>query len=1072
MSDALLPFLSLADQLYSGFLSEEEFPSHISALPSLDDALLTALTEAAQTTYQTAPRRGWALAAVADQAAQRTRDLPLQARAAFSLAWAANEWYQPARVTEAVTRARAGFVALREPGWVAACDWQLYAHPWTRNDFTLAAEKLTEALAGLQRAGLQAWIPSCQLALAAAYTLRGQYQEAQSLIAQSGTFFTTQENRVGLIQCWLATLRVLRREGQLDALNAHLAQEVSLFHGVEMTVAATQARFQKAFVYYQLGEYPAAQQNFFAAAQVFKALSLPLWEGQCYGGLAIVANNFGTPQQALAFLQQAGEIYADFEVHGLRADNLLDRAWHSLLAGHYQKSILLLEQAEEAYQQVGAQPMVAAAALYSGEAYLHLARYQTAIHHLERAETLGQTLEGSWRQAECDLYLGQGYLAIGREDLAGPRLERAITSFRQHHQLAYLAQALNQRALLAYQQGDYLETVMLAQEVLHLADDPQLLLQTTAAHQYLGQALVRLGRTDEALIHLQTAVRVGQETQVETNWLASLLALGEAYRWAGLFEQAQQTWEVALAPEAPLTPGQAWQAYAGLAHLASIQGRKEAALAYYRDMLQALGQIRQKFWQPSLAGSYLKTPMEMVNDALTFTVQHGLVPETLQFIEESKAQLVAHQIAHGNLGEKLQTPELEGLREELIRLKQRLQKGSRAGMSLVETGRMRQTLRAKIQQYDTQLARLERLAQGTKQLPTLGTFELSGFRQAAQATYPPKWLALEYYQTKTHFLVIVLTATTCRLHTLEITPHLRFLLHLCLRTAQNSYTLQEPELADLGRALLPDTLAAQLTPETHLLLAPHGDLHLLPWPALRLASGQETPEEPARYLVETCIPIVVPSLHSFSVLHNRRTSHEPASQKGLVVAVSDFQGRHNPLRDVENERKQLMAQLEGMVHNFASPQTTWPELLDLSHPQGLGNFAFLHLATHAFHDATSTRLSGFALYDRDIWLENIWDLSPLPALVTLSACSGRRHQVYAGDEQVGLAITMLAAGAQTVIGSLWPVLDTDTTVLMQNFYQGWHAAPARALAAAQRQAIQRGETPVQWGSFVCLGLGV
>jgi CHAT domain-containing protein len=111
------------------------------------------------------------------------------------------------------------------------------------------------------------------------------------------------------------------------------------------------------------------------------------------------------------------------------------------------------------------------------------------------------------------------------------------------------------------------------------------------------------------------------------------------------------------------------------------------------------------------------------------------------------------------------------------------------------------------------------------------------------------------------------------------------------------------------------------------------------------------------------------------------------------------------------------------------------------------------------------------LYDRDLWLDEIYQLAPLPRLVTLSACSGILSRLFEGDEQVGLATTCLAAGAQQVVGSLWPLLDEAMVEFMRRFYTYLQeeGAPALALAQTQRDLYEMGSPMVQWGSLQCIG---
>jgi CHAT domain-containing protein len=116
-------------------------------------------------------------------------------------------------------------------------------------------------------------------------------------------------------------------------------------------------------------------------------------------------------------------------------------------------------------------------------------------------------------------------------------------------------------------------------------------------------------------------------------------------------------------------------------------------------------------------------------------------------------------------------------------------------------------------------------------------------------------------------------------------------------------------------------------------------------------------------------------------------------------------------------------------------------------------------------------LSGISFYDRDVWLDELWDCAPWPALVTLAACNSSQSLVHEGDEHIGLTTTLLAAGARTVIGSIWPVRDEDAAGLLTAFYRNFLAVnqPAKALALAQREAVNQSEKLPGWSSFLCVG---
>ena len=89
-----------------------------------------------------------------------------------------------------------------------------------------------------------------------------------------------------------------------------------------------------------------------------------------------------------------------------------------------------------------------------------------------------------------------------------------------------------------------------------------------------------------------------------------------------------------------------------------------------------------------------------------------------------------------------------------------------------------------------------------------------------------------------------------------------------------------------------------------------------------------------------------------------------------------------------------------------------------------------------------------------------------PRLVILSACeTGVFDFQRTRDQFIGLPATFLQAGAAGVIGTLWPVDDTSTALIMMKFYN-LHLAnnmePALALRRAQlwlRDAALRKSMP-------------
>ncbi|MGA5821488.1 CHAT domain-containing protein [Kitasatospora sp. NPDC094028] len=136
----------------------------------------------------------------------------------------------------------------------------------------------------------------------------------------------------------------------------------------------------------------------------------------------------------------------------------------------------------------------------------------------------------------------------------------------------------------------------------------------------------------------------------------------------------------------------------------------------------------------------------------------------------------------------------------------------------------------------------------------------------------------------------------------------------------------------------------------------------------------------------------------------------------------------------------------------------------------------LHFGCHGVA-AQDVLDSALLLADGDL---TVRDILAFPAqvrgtrLAVLSACHSAVADRTLPGEAVNLSTAMLAAGADAVIGSLWPVPDAATTSLMSRFYAalGHGADPVRALRTAQQAvgADPRWRRPYYWAGFAYWGL--
>ncbi len=91
-------------------------------------------------------------------------------------------------------------------------------------------------------------------------------------------------------------------------------------------------------------------------------------------------------------------------------------------------------------------------------------------------------------------------------------------------------------------------------------------------------------------------------------------------------------------------------------------------------------------------------------------------------------------------------------------------------------------------------------------------------------------------------------------------------------------------------------------------------------------------------------------------------------------------------------------------------------------------------------------------------------------LVVLSACDTGRGDIT-GDGMVGLSRSFVAAGAPSVLVSLWAVDDSSTSELMAEFYRQLQSQPnkAEALRQAMLKIRKQKPNPFYWAAFILIG---
>lgn len=235
---------------------------------------------------------------------------------------------------------------------------------------------------------------------------------------------------------------------------------------------------------------------------------------------------------------------------------------------------------------------------------------------------------------------------------------------------------------------------------------------------------------------------------------------------------------------------------------------------------------------------------------------------------------------------------------------------------------------------------------------------------------------------------------------------------------------------------------------TTLMVVPHGVLHHVPFHALWSQRGP---------LLTTSVPTSAPNLRFV------RMSAPRTARRLEVVSI----GVPSPsLPGIADELSVWgAAGLPARVHTGAD--ATIEVVRDARRHGNL-----LHLATHGVFDLDDPSRTRLRLADGWLTARELARLDLGGMLVVLSACDAARVGVREPtNATIGLARAALAAGAEAVIASTWPLHDRVALDLLADLARqlASGAGPGHALRAAQ--LLQRGRTPhpASWAAMTIVG---
>jgi CHAT domain-containing protein/Flp pilus assembly protein TadD len=733
--------------------------------------------------------------------------------------------------------------------------------------------------------------------------------------------------------------------------------------------------------------------------------------------------------------------------------------------GHYdqvrQEGLAALETASAAGLadiEIGLRTVLGEAERFSGN--LDQARLQYSAA-LTLAQQLGQQAQ------EVKLYQRLGEVMLEMQDPAEARsyFEKAA------ERAADDPRVLEGLGRTYYQFGNYAQALHYYDQSIQLSAQADAVLRTNLA-VHKGWALIQDRRYTEAARVLDAAMRTASKTP-SVQRLSLLMTRASVANDLQQYDQAlslvSQARQVQQEVEVPSID---WilDVTAALGYWRS--GKLREAEAHYRRSISTIESLRENLYSVQKRALFVGDKTQVYKQFVAFLMEQGRQSDAFYFAERARARSLADLLVTMRLGTaRPGTPAAEYIQQQ-----QRLSALQQEIVAPAEIGEADATRSASLHRelmrasQDFRQARralasdrtFAQIATGATEASTrallkpgeaLVVFSLGLGEQAGAATGIP---TIAYVFTPERVQSVRL-----QVNPEELTEAVRFLRDGISRSGQGAGQGWEGVARRLHADLMVPVLNALPRDVQHLHLVPEGMLHYVPFAALLDRQG--------RFLVERYSLSVAPSASVLAMARQR--GQEVGGRWRQVIAVADPTGR---LPGTRAEVAAIEALPGIRMTKLVGTQATRANLEAVS-----ASADILHLATHGRFVSRSPwssylELSGDPLHVGDIEALGL----DRPYLVTLSACEtalggGFTSDVPAGDEWVGLNQAFLAAGAPSVLASLWAIDDRASGRFMADFYRNLLEGRGKAWALAQTQKqYLRNPTlrhPFYWAAFTLTG---
>lgn len=678
-----------------------------------------------------------------------------------------------------------------------------------------------------------------------------------------------------------------------------------------------------------------------------------------------------------------------------------------LFEGRYDLALQFMERSRQKYEQLEMLNQSALCELEIADIYLELNLLPEAISAFERAGSRFAELGMQAELARSSLDLARALIRLGDQSSAEAALDRAERCYRNERNPVAVGSVHNLRARMLLASGDLAAAWTENEKAADAFENGENIRLLLFARTLRAEILVGMNRNNDAITELTETLAIADGVSSQSEYLCRV-ALGKL-------------------------------------------NSDEAQLLAAIDIVE---RSRSGLSATDLRTSYFEDKLTAYNELIKLRFREQRLEEAFIWHERSRGRTLSDEIEN-TAGGLTANQNLEAIREELTWYHNRIDRNSLADeYERKKAQDLRKTARELESQYNELRRRL--LAENPAFQNNKAQFDLDEFRSLLGDTTYIEFLTIDGR----------ISAFVVRETSLEAFPDYADLSEVEREITQFIFQMKTGRF--LGQLSKASRVAAIERLNKHgqnlfdLLIRPLGDvmntrrltispagmMNYLPFHALH--NGEQ-------YLIER---VEVSYCPGASVLSSCLKKNSPNQHSALLIGVTDA-----VTPNVAAEIDSIRSNIENSVCLLDENAT-----LENLKAESFGK-SIVHLACHGKFRQDNPEFSSLVLHHEELTVNDIRDLNLGNSNVVMSACESGLNKVIGGEELIGLTSAFFAAGAGSLVMSLWWIDDSSTKEMMRTFYE--QLINGKSLSASLRDAqlrtLGREKHPFFWSPFIVSG---